>query len=60
MHPAKLPSNSQQMQQLGESEEAPEDTTADDIAGTTRSWNVLTNDKEDTGGWLETDDIHDF
>lgn len=48
------------MQQLGESEEATEDTTADDIAGTTRSWNGLTNDKEDTGGWLETDDIHDF
>ena len=44
------------MQQLGETEEATEEATVVDVAGSTRSWNSL----EDTGGWLETDDIHDF
>ncbi|KAF8531511.1 Rad17 cell cycle checkpoint protein-domain-containing protein [Gautieria morchelliformis] len=59
VHPTKLPSNSQRMEQLGESEEATGEATAADITGSTHAWNSLTEDK-DEGGWLESDDIRDF
>jgi hypothetical protein len=59
VHPTKLPSNSQRMQQLGESEKATEEATAD-VTGSTRAWTGITDDRDDEGGWLESDDIRDF
>lgn len=53
--------NSQRMQQLGESEEALEEAMVSEVTNSTRGWIGLKDDKEeDTGGWLETDEIRDF
>lgn len=61
MHPAKLPNDSDRMQQLGETEEATEEVVFPEVGGSARAWNSLPeNQAEDTGGWLETDDIGDF
>lgn len=53
------------MQQLGETEEPTEEPTEEvifpEVGGSARAWNSLPEDQaEDTGGWLETDDIGDF
>ncbi|KAF8588611.1 Rad17-domain-containing protein [Ramaria rubella] len=60
VHPAKMSNNSRSMQELGESEEPVDESITNDISGHARSWNYSTQAKQDSGGWLEADDIQDF